>query len=223
MTRDVSKVSGHQDEDPPAVCEIKNVQKLKCMKYPHRFIAQFFAKDNWIMVYKKAKEEGWFDGFELTVTKRGKEQILMLAEHMYTLYTRFQKKDYPRTKPVSTADFFAELKRIGLEPKKMKFRGSRPNQVIRIEKEKVMKKITEVYNITPESFGNWSTGKQFAYLARCVKDSAESELLPRLTQEFESGDDESESDSDVDEFGECERVKNEDEEDGVEEDEMCCD
>jgi hypothetical protein len=43
-------------------------------------------------------------------------------------------------------------------------------------------------------------------------------------QEFESGDDESESDSDVEGFGECEqRIKSEDGEDEIEEDEMCCD
>jgi hypothetical protein len=185
MSRDVSKITGHQSEDPPECVEIKTSAAQDCMRLPHRWLAEYFAKDEFIMVGKRAREDKWFDGFQLVRNKQGREIILMLEEHAYMTYNRFIKADYPRTKPGSIQDFRDALEEVGIKAGKKKFSGRRPNKVFAFEAKKAGSGLVDLYGgEVPEGCTQWPTGYEFKYLKACLERGYESTMLDRATFEL---------------------------------------
>jgi len=188
MNRDVSKVTGHQSEDPRACQEIKELAAQDCMKLPHRWISEFFSKDEFIKIGKRARETEWFDGVDLSRNKQGREIILMLEDHAYTVYNRFIKAEYPRSKATSIQDFRDALADIGIKAGKRQFHGRRPNKVFHFEAKKVARGLIELYGgSAPEGCDQWPSGKEFDYLQACIETGVESHMICRATWKLQQG------------------------------------
>ena len=180
MKRDVSSVTGHQSEDPPECMEIKNAAAQECMRLPHRWLAEYFAKDEFIVVGKRPRDTKWFDGFEMVRNKQGREIILMLEEQAYLAYNRFIKADYPRTKPGSIQDFRDALEEVGIKAGKKLFQGRRPNKVFAFEAKKAALGLVNLYGgAAPEGCTQWATGAEFDYLKWCLDEANDSVMIPR--------------------------------------------
>ena len=164
--RDISKVTGHQSEDPPSMVKAKEGQVANCMPKPFRFLMEFFARHEWIVSFRRKNDLKWFGNMELVRTKRSQEQVKMLQEHMYLVFTRWVKAEFPRTTPASSTDFATKLTECGLAGKKRDFRNSRPRRVVVLTKRLIQRGLTKVLGTCPD-FG-FTNGIEFDYLKKCV-------------------------------------------------------
>ena len=169
-SRDVSQHSNFPEDDPQEWSQTKEVQKLKCMKMPFKFIAEFFADEEWPWRYIKQTEHAdeRLAKVAICVLKtntakhsQGTVRILIERKELYELYKRFQHREYPSSKnPMNKDSFWSSLKELDIIPQdRVLFpNGKRPSKSVQIFQSDVAKGFHNAgYKKLPDDLDNWPT------------------------------------------------------------------
>ena len=165
-TRDISGVTGHQSDDPAKCLELFSEQSEDCMPLPHQFAQTFFANDSFIKLYKRPREEDWFNRYEMTNTRNGKS-VLMIKNDALEVYNRWVRATQPRSKATKEKHFLATLADIGIKVNKRNFKGRSVRGVISFNHKKIAKGLASLYGVKCE-VEEWADDGEWDYLTGCL-------------------------------------------------------
>ena len=165
-TRDITGVTGHQSDDPPKCMELFEEQSSDCMPLPHQFAQTFFANDSFIRLYKRPREDNWFDKYDLKLTRQG-PSVLMVKNEALEVYNRWVKATQPRSKATKEKHFLATLAEIGVKPNKRDFQGRSVRGVLSFNFKKISKGLKSLYGSSC-AVEEWADESEWDYLRGCL-------------------------------------------------------
>ena len=166
---DVSNFSNEPENDPQEWSQSKEIQKLKCMPMPMKFIAQFFSDEEWPWRYMKSTEHSdeWLKYWGVsalgsnTATHRiGDVRIMATIKHLHENYARWHKQEYPGSgRPVGKETFFAQLAELGIKKqRRIQFPDGSRRDGVQIFNDSVRAGFTKAgYKVLPEDLEHWPT------------------------------------------------------------------
>jgi hypothetical protein len=165
-TRDITGVTGHQSDDPKKCQELFCEQSEDCMPLPHQFAQTFFANDSFIKLYKRPREDRWFDRYDLTQNRNGKS-VLMIKNDALEVYNRWVKATQPRSKATKEKHFLNALAEIGIKPNKRDFNGRQARGVLSFNNKKIAKGLKSLYGSSC-TIEEWAGDEEWKYLDGCL-------------------------------------------------------